>query len=178
MLIKTIFSGFGGQGVIMMGTLLATAGMYEEKNVTCLPSYGAEVRGGTANCTVVVADEEIASPVASEPEFVVLMNNPSLFRFQNQIASGGTLFLNSSMIESHPVRGDLVIYDVPINDLARELHEDKVVNMVMLGAFLKKSCLVSLETMERVLKDTFSNRNPRILKLNKTALSIGYQYLE
>jgi 2-oxoglutarate ferredoxin oxidoreductase subunit gamma len=178
MLIKTIFSGFGGQGVIMMGTLLATAGMYEEKNVTCLPSYGAEVRGGTANCTVVVADEEIASPVASEPEFAVLMNNPSLFRFQNQIASGGTLFLNSSMIESHPVRGDLVIYEVPINDLARELHEDKVVNMVMLGAFLKKSCLVSLETMERVLKDTFSNRNPRILKLNKTALSIGYQYLE
>jgi 2-oxoglutarate ferredoxin oxidoreductase subunit gamma len=82
------------------------------------------------------------------------------------------------MIESHPVRGDLVIYEVPINDLARELHEDKVVNMVMLGAFLKKSCLVSLETMERVLKDTFSNRNPRILKLNKTALSIGYQYLE
>ena len=178
MLIKTIFSGFGGQGVIMMGTLLATAGMYEEKNVTCLPSYGAEVRGGTANCTVVVADEEIASPVASEPEFAVLMNNPSLFRFQNQIASGGTLFLNSSMIESHPVRGDLVIYEVPINDLARELHEDKVVNMVMLGAFLKKSCLVSLETMERVLKDTFSNRNPRILKLNKTALSIGYQYIE
>ena len=107
MLIKTIFSGFGGQGVIMMGYLLAVAGMYEDKNVTCLPSYGAEVRGGTANCTVVIADEEIASPVASEPEFAVLMNNPSLFRFQNQVQSGGTLFLNSSMIESRPVRGDL-----------------------------------------------------------------------
>jgi 2-oxoglutarate ferredoxin oxidoreductase subunit gamma len=91
MLIKTIFSGFGGQGVIMMGYLLAMAGMAEKRNVTCLPSYGAEVRGGTANCTVVIADEEIASPVASEPEFAVLMNNPSLFRFQNQIQSGGTL---------------------------------------------------------------------------------------
>jgi 2-oxoglutarate ferredoxin oxidoreductase subunit gamma len=108
MLIKTIFSGFGGQGVIMMGYLLATAGMYEEKNVTCLPSYGAEVRGGTANCTVVVSTEEIASPVASEPEFAVLMNNPSLFRFQNQVQSGGTIFLNSSMIaQDHPRRSIL-----------------------------------------------------------------------
>ncbi len=178
MLIKTIFSGFGGQGVIMMGYLLATAGMYEEKNVTCLPSYGAEVRGGTANCTVVVADEEIASPVASEPEFAVLMNNPSLFRFQNQIASGGTLFLNSSMIESRPIRGDLEIYEVPANELARRLQEDKVTNMVMLGAFIKKSGLVSVETMERVLKETFSHRNPGILKLNKAALLAGYEYLE
>ncbi len=121
MLIKTIFSGFGGQGVIMMGYLLATAGMYEEKNVTCLPSYGAQVRGGVANCTVVVSDEEIASPVASEPEFAVLMNNPALFQYQNQVQSGGTLFLNSSMIESRPVRGDLDIIEVPANDLARKL---------------------------------------------------------
>ena len=100
MLIKTVFSGFGGQGVIMMGYLLAMAGMYEEKNVTCLPSYGAEVRGGTANCTVVISTEEIASPVASEPEFAVLMNNPALLLYQNQVQSGGTIFLNSSMIES------------------------------------------------------------------------------
>jgi len=178
MLIKTIFSGFGGQGVIMMGYLLATAGMHEEKNVTCLPSYGAEVRGGTANCTVVVADEEIASPVASEPEFAVLMNNPSLFRFQNQIASGGTLFLNSSMIESRPIRGDLEIYEIPANDLARQFHEDKVTNMVMLGAFIKKSGLVSFETMELVLKETFSHRNPGIFKLNKSALLAGFDYLE
>ncbi|OGP95463.1 MAG: 2-oxoacid:ferredoxin oxidoreductase subunit gamma [Deltaproteobacteria bacterium RBG_16_47_11] len=176
--IKTIFSGFGGQGVIMMGYLLAMAGMYEEKNVTCLPSYGAEVRGGTANCTVVIADEEIASPVASEPEFAVLMNNPSLFRFQNQVASGGTLFLNSSMIESRPIRGDLEIYEIPANDLAKQLQEDKVTNMVMLGAFIKKSGLVSFETIGRVLKDTFSHRNPGILKLNKAAFLIGFDYLE
>src|SRR4030067_3088202 len=99
MLSNTIFSGFGGQGVIMMGCLLATAGMYEEKHVTCLPSYGAEVRGGTANCTVVISTEEIASPVASEPEFAVLINNPALLLFQNQVQSGGSIFLNSSMFE-------------------------------------------------------------------------------
>jgi len=178
MLIKTIFSGFGGQGVIMMGYLLATAGMYEERNVTCLPSYGAEVRGGTANCTVVISTEEIASPVASEPEFAVLMNNPSLFRFQNQVQSGGTILLNSSMVESRPVRGDLEIIEIPINDLAKKFPGNKVANMIMLGAFLKKSGLVSLETMARVLKDTFGNRNPAVLKSNRSALQLGYDFLE
>jgi 2-oxoglutarate ferredoxin oxidoreductase subunit gamma len=178
MLIKTIFSGFGGQGVIMMGYLLAMAGMYEDKNVTCLPSYGAEVRGGTANCTVVVSTEEIASPVASEPDFAVLMNNPSLFRFQNQVQSGGMIFINSSMIESRPIRGDLEIFEIPVNDLAKQLKENKVTNMIMLGAFIKKSGLVSLETMVHVLKDTFGTRNPAILKLNKSALQLGYDYLE
>ena len=178
MLIKTIFSGFGGQGVIMMGYLLATGGMYEGKNVTCLPSYGAEVRGGTANCTVVISTEEIASPVASEPEFAVLMNNPSLVRFQNQVQSGGTIFLNSSLIESRPIRGDLEIFEIPVNDLAKQLKSNRVTNMVMLGAFIKKSGVVSLETMNPVLKDTFGNRNPAILKLNKSALLLGYNYLE
>jgi len=178
MLFSTIFSGFGGQGVIMMGYLLAMAGMYEDKNVTCLPSYGAEVRGGTANCTVVISDQEIASPVASEPEFAVLMNNPSLLRFQNQIQSGGAVFLNSSMIESRPVRGDLDVYEIPANDLARELGEDKVTNMIMLGAFIRKSGLVSLETIHRVLKDTFSARTPGIVKLNQSAFGVGYNYLE
>jgi 2-oxoglutarate ferredoxin oxidoreductase subunit gamma len=178
MLIKTIFSGFGGQGVIMMGYLLAIAGMYEEKNVTCLPAYGAEVRGGTANCTVVISTEEIASPVASEPEFAVLMNKPSLFRFQNQVQSGGTIFLNSNMIESRPIRGDLEIYEIPVNDLAKQLPGNKVSNMIMLGAFTKKSGLVSLDTMLHVLKDTFGNRNPGVLKSNKTALQLGFDYLE
>ena len=162
----------------MMGYLLATAGMVEEKNVTCLPSYGAQVRGGVANCTVVVSDEEIASPVASEPEFAVLMNNPALFQYQNQVQSGGTLFLNSSMIESRPVRGDLDIIEVPANDLARRLNDDRVTNIVMLGAFIKKSALVSLDTVARVIKDTFSIRNPGVLRLNKSALQLGYDYLK
>jgi 2-oxoglutarate ferredoxin oxidoreductase subunit gamma len=178
MLIKTIFSGFGGQGVIMMGYFLAMAGMYEKKNVTCLPSYGAEVRGGTANCTVVISTEEIASPVASEPEFAVLMNTPSLIRFQNQIQSGGIIFLNSSMIEARPIRGDLEIYEIPINELVKQLPDNKVSNMVMIGAFIKKSGLVSFDTMIEVIKDTFGHRNPAIFKMNKSALLLGYNYLE
>lgn len=178
MLIKTVFSGFGGQGVIMMGYLLATAGMYEDRYVTCLPAYGAEVRGGTANCTVVISTEEIASPVASEPEFAVLMNNPSFIRFQNQVQSGGSLFLNSSMIESRPIRGDLEIYEIPVNDLAKQFHGDKVSNIIMLGAFIKKTGLVSLETMAKALKDIFGSKNPAVLKSNRSALQLGYDYLE
>jgi 2-oxoglutarate ferredoxin oxidoreductase subunit gamma len=162
----------------MMGYLLATAGMVEDKNVTCLPSYGAEVRGGTANCTVVISTEEIASPVASEPEYAVLMNNPSLIRFQNQVQSGGTILLNSSMIEARPIRGDLDIVPVPASDLSKQLGQDKVTNMVMLGALIKKSGMVSVETLLRVLKDAFSSRNPGIVKLNKSALMVGYDYLE
>lgn len=178
MLIKTVFSGFGGQGVIMMGYLLATAGMYEEKNVTCLPSYGAEVRGGTANCTVVLSTEEIASPIASEPEFAVLMNNPSFLLYQNQVQTGGTLFLNSSMIEDRPIRGDLQIFEVPVNELVKPLGQDKAGNMVMLGVFIKKSGLVSLETMNRVVKDTFSSRNQAMIQLNYQALQLGFDYLK
>jgi len=178
MLTKTVFSGFGGQGVIMMGYLLAIAGMYEDKNVTCLPSYGAEVRGGTANCTVVISTEEIASPVASEPEYAVLMNNPSLFRYQNQVQSGGTIFLNSSMIDSRPVRGDLEIYGIPVNDLAKQFPGNKVSNMIMLGAFIKKTALVSLDAMTHAIKEVFGSKNPTVFKLNKSALQLGYDYLE
>lgn len=175
---KTLFCGFGGQGVIMMGYLLATGGMYEEKNVTCLPSYGAEVRGGTANCTVVISTEEIASPVASEPEFAVFLNQPSLLRFQNQVQSGGLVFLNSSLIEVRPIRGDLEIFEVPLSDLAKQLTDSRASNLVMLGAFVKKSGLVGFETMVRVLKDTFGGREPGILKRNKSALLLGYDYFE
>lgn len=178
MLTKTVFSGFGGQGVIMMGYLLATAGMHEGRNVTCLPSYGAQVRGGVANSTVVISDEEIASPVASEPEFAVLMNHPALFQYQNQVQSGGTLFLNSSMIEARPMRGDVMIVEVPVNDLARQLRDDRVINMIMLGAFIKKTGVISLETVARAINDTFANRNPAVLELNTSALQLGYDYFK
>ena len=119
MLIKTILAGFGGQGVLSMGLSLAQAAMREGRNVTYLPSYGAEVRGGTANCTVVISDEEIASPVASSPEFVVAMNQPSMVRFQHRIQSGGVFFLNCSLINTEVVRGDIEVLKLPANTIAR-----------------------------------------------------------
>jgi 2-oxoglutarate ferredoxin oxidoreductase subunit gamma len=176
MLIKTIFSGFGGQGVMSMGYIFAYAAMVDGRNVTYLPSYGAEVRGGTANCTIAISDDEIASPVASSPEFVVVMNNPSLVRFQNTVQSGGIIFLNANMIDARPIRGDIELFEIPANDLAKEVGSERVVNMVMLGFFVKKTGLVSREGVEKALKDTFSPRGKALVALNKKAFMEGHDY--
>ena len=156
-----------------MGLSLAQAAMAEGKNVTFLPSYGVEVRGGTANCTIAISDEEIASPVASSPEFVVVMNQPSLDRFQNQIASGGLLFINSSLIETGISRGDIEIVEVAASSIAEELGSPKSANMVMLGALIKKSNLVSISTLNEGLKDTLKNK-AKLITINKKALMAGY----
>jgi len=173
MLIKTIFAGFGGQGVLSMGLNLAQAAMAEGRNVTYLPAYGVEVRGGTANCTVAISDEEIASPVASSPEFVVAMNQPSVMRFQNQIESGGVLLFNSSLVEAEISRGDIEIVRVPASSIAEELGSPRSANMVMLGAFTKKSNLVSPSTLIEELGKTMK-RKGKLLAVNKKALMAGY----
>jgi len=173
MLIKTIFAGFGGQGVLSMGLNLAQAAMLEGKHVTYLPSYGAEVRGGTANCTVAISDEEIASPVASSPEFIVAMNQPSLIRFQNQIQSGGLFFINSSLVEAEISRGDVDIISVPANRIAEELGNPRSANIVILGVFIKKSSIVSLSSVIEGLKDAFKNKQ-KLIAINKKALMAGY----
>ena len=173
MLIKTIFAGFGGQGVLSMGLNLAQAAMLEGKDVTYLPSYGAEVRGGTASCTVAISDEEIASPVASSPEFIVAMNQPSLIRFQNQIQSGGLFFINSSLVDTEISRGDVDIIKVPANRIAEELGNPRSANIVILGVFIKKSNIVSLSSVIEGLKDAFKNKQ-KLIAINKKALMAGY----
>lgn len=173
MLIKTIFAGFGGQGVLSIGLNLAQAAMLEGKNVTYLPAYGAEVRGGTANCTVAIGDEEIASPVASSPDFVVALNQPSVVRFQNQIQSGGLLFINSSLVETEITRGDINAVKIPASKIAEELGSPKSVNMVMLGAFIKKSNVVSMSSIVAGLKDALKGKQ-KLIAINEKALMAGY----
>ena len=121
MLIKTIFAGFGGQGILLMGYALAYAAMKEDKHVTYLPSYGAEVRGGTANCTVCIGDEEIASPIASSPNFLVIMNAPSMDRFQNRLRKGGICLVNASLVNKESSRNDIEVCGVPAVDIAEAL---------------------------------------------------------
>ena len=159
--------------MLSMGLSFAEAAMVEGKEVTYLPAYGAEVRGGTANCTVAIADEEIASPVASSPDFVVAMNEPSLVRFQNQIQSGGVFFFNSSLIEAEISRGDIEIIGVPASAIAEELGSPRSANMVMLGAFTKKNNLVSISTLIDGLKNTLKNKE-KLIAINKKALMAGY----
>jgi 2-oxoglutarate ferredoxin oxidoreductase subunit gamma len=177
MLIKSVFAGFGGQGVITMGLNLALSAMAEDRFVTYLPAYGAEVRGGTANCTVAISDEEIASPVASSPEFVVAMNQPSLIRFQNQLESGGVLFVNSSLIDIEVIRGDIDIIKIPANKLAEDLGNPRGANMVMLGAFIKKSRLVKIETVQQVLANQ-QGKKAKLSAANKKSLLAGYELLK
>ena len=143
------------------------------KNSTYLPAYGVEVRGGTANCTVAVSDEEIASPVASSPEYVVVMNQPSLFRFQNQLESGGVLFVNSSLVEAEISRGDIDVVEVPANTIAEELGNSQSLNMVMLGAFVKRTNFISVSTIIKVMEDALA-RKKKLIAVNKKALMAGY----
>jgi len=177
MLIKTIFAGFGGQGVLMMGYSLAHAAMNAGYHVTYLPSYGVEVRGGTANCTVAISDEEIASPIASEPDSLVIMNNPSMTTFQNRIATGGTLYLNSSIIKNRPSRTDVTVYEIPSGEIATGLGNTRVQNVVMLGAFLKKTGFVKPDVYLQSLKTIMGERKKSVLEVNRKAFMTGFDFM-
>lgn len=177
MLIKTVISGFGGQGILSMGLNLAEAAMREGRNVTYLPAYGAEVRGGTANCTVAISDDEIASPVASSPEFIIAMNQPSALRFQNQVQSGGLFFINSSLVETAISRGDIAIILVPANQIADGLGNARSANMVMLGAFIKKTGVVSLSRILEALRFTLGVKK-KLVEVNEKALQTGYEFFK
>lgn len=177
MLLKTIFSGFGGQGVLMMGYVLAVAGMHEDKHVTFLPAYGAEVRGGTANCTVVVSDKEIASPVASSPEFVVAMNYPSMLKYRNMVKTSGTMFLNDDLISETLQRDDVRVVSVPANTLAHEMGNDRVLNMIMLGAVVEVTGIVSPQSLGDALDTVLEGKKQGLIDVNRQALVRGAQFI-
>lgn len=161
----------------MMGYVLALAGMEEDRHVTYLPSYGAEVRGGTANCTVVVSDAEIASPVASSPDYVVAMNYPSLVKYENTVKAGGALFLNSDLIVERPGRDDVSVVLVPANSLAHELGNDRALNMVMLGAMVRVTGIVTEKGLEKALATIFEGKKASLVDINRKALEKGSEYI-
>ena len=161
----------------MMGYVLAVAGMKEDRHVTYLPSYGAEVRGGTANCTVVVSDEEIASPIASSPELVVAMNYPSMIKYQNMVKSGGTMFLNRDLISEKPTRKDIRIVTVPANSLAHEMGNDRALNMIMLGAMAADSGIVSENALAQAIETVLQGKKQSLVEVNRKALARGAEYI-
>jgi 2-oxoglutarate ferredoxin oxidoreductase subunit gamma len=176
MLKKTVFAGFGGQGVLMMGYVLAFSAMRDGLYVTYLPSYGAEVRGGTANCTVVVSDEEIASPVTSSPDFAVVLNKPSMMKYQGLMTSGGMMILNSSLVDVDPSRKDLDVIKIPANDIAAELGSDRTLNMIMLGAFLAKTKISSVDSVMNGLGEIVKGKKASVMELNRKGLEKGAAY--
>ena len=175
MILKILFAGSGGQGVISMGNIFANSAMLDDYHVTFISSYGAAVRGGTANCTVCISDEEIASPVASSPDYVVVMNLPSLIRFQNHVQSGGTLFINSSLIEKEVSRNDIEIVRIPASGIAEKMRNPRSANMVMLGCFIRKSNLLSLDSVIAGLDSALKNRR-KLIAINREALNAGYSF--
>ncbi len=173
---RTLFAGFGGQGVLLMGYILSHGAMHKGLNVTYLPAYGAEMRGGTANCTVTVSEEEIASPVASEPDIFVAMNYPSLAKFESMVIKGGLVLLNDSLIKENPSRTDLEILRVPAVELARKVGSDRSANMVMIGALAAKTGLLSEEEtvmgMEKALKG-----KEKFFEMNRKGIRSGFSFV-
>lgn len=172
---RMIFAGFGGQGVMLMGQIISLAGMIEGKHVTWMPSYGPEMRGGTANCTVVISDEEVASPVTDKAEVIVAMNIPSLLKFESYVVENGYFLLNQSVIDRDSTRKDINVIKVPCNEIADELGNLKVANMVMLGAVIGATGIVSTESVFKALEKKLSGGKAALIEINKQAIMKGYE---
>ncbi|MBI9046574.1 MAG: 2-oxoacid:acceptor oxidoreductase family protein [Anaerolineaceae bacterium] len=177
MLTEIIISGFGGQGVLLAGQLLAYAGMDADFHVTWLPSYGPEMRGGTANCTVIIGDEEIGAPVVQFPQAVVAMNLPSLIKYEDSIKPGGFVIINSSIIEKKVSRDDIHALYVPANQIAETLGNVRMTNMVMVGSLIANTGVLPLDAVKKSLSAHLPSRHSKFLPLNYQALDEGAKYL-
>lgn len=168
-----IMAGFGGQGILLIGKMLAYAGMQEGKEVSWLPSYGPEMRGGTCNCTVVISDRPVGSPVIQSPRAVLAMNLPSLEKFEPNLRAGGLLVINSSLIDRSSSRDDVEVLMVPANEIANELGNPRGANMVALGAYVGATNAVSMAEVEKVVHTTFAAK-PKVIEVNLEALRKGF----
>ncbi|GAB4532706.1 MAG: 2-oxoacid:acceptor oxidoreductase family protein [Anaerolineae bacterium] len=175
---EMIFSGFGGQGALFAGMVLAYAGMDCGKNVTWIPSYGPEMRGGTANVTVIISDEEIGSPVVRHPSAAIVLNNPSMKKYEPLVKEGGILVFNESIISSAPARSDIRYIPVPANDIATELGNVKMANMVALGALVAATGVLPLEAVAQALRDHLPQSKQMMLEANLRALERGAQLVQ
>lgn len=172
---STIFAGFGGQGILFAGTVLAHAAMAEGREVLWIPSYGPEMRGGTASCTVIVGDQPIGSPVVDRADAAVVLNPPSLARFEAAIAPDGLLVLNASLIEAEPGRTDVEVVALPCTTLAREAGDDRLVSVVALGALVARRPLVSPAAIREAMAAIVSTKRPEILSADIAAFDVGYE---
>ena len=172
---QILIAGFGGQGVLSMGKMLAEAAMSEGSEVSWLPSYGPEMRGGTSNVSVNISDKPIGAPIIGEGDATccIVMNLPSLIKFENFVKPGGLLVINSSIIDKKAERKDIDVVYVAANDLANELGNPKVANMIMLGAYLEKSKVVKPDTLLEQVKAVFAKKKPELVSLNEDALKKG-----
>ena len=173
---EIVIAGFGGQGVLFGGQVLAYAAMDNGWEVTWIPSYGPEMRGGTANCTVIIADEEIGSPLVRNPSAAIVLNLPSLDKYEPLVQPGGVLVANASLINRGPSRSDIRSVFIPANEIAEEISDRRLTNMVALGALLGALPVLPLEAIEQALKDHLPERHRRLLPVNFQALRRGAEF--
>lgn len=173
---QVLFAGFGGQGVLSMGQFLTHAALSAGKNVSWVPSYGAEMRGGTANCLVTIADEEISSPLTENPMMAVILNRPSLDRFEPRVKPNGTIVINSNLVDREPIRDDVTVLKLPVNDLANDIGNPKGANMILLGAYLEKTKVVEVEKALECFEIVFQNKKPEVINKNREAFLKGVEY--
>ncbi len=174
---QCIFAGFGGQGMLLIGKFLAKAGMQSGKHVSWLPAYGPEMRGGTANCSVVVSDTPVASPLITKADSVLAMNLPSLLKFEKIVKPGGLLIVNSSLTDTKSTRDDVDVVYVPANKIAEEIGNPKGANVVFLGAYIAKTSLLDLEVIIEAIRTELGEKKAKFLEGNIKALRAGMDYV-
>lgn len=172
---ELIFAGFGGQGILSMGKFLAYAGMDADLNVSWLPSYGPEMRGGTANCSVILTNESIGSPIVTKADTLIVMNRPSLDKFEEIVRSGGLIVMDSDLVDRMPVRNDLEIIAIPAQTVAEEMGSKKIANMILLGALVKKTGIVSANQLLDALK---AHGKENFFDINKEAIEKGMEFVD
>ncbi len=170
---EIIFAGFGGQGILSMGQIIAYGAMIENKDVSWMPSYGPEMRGGTANCTVIVSEDRISSPIITKFDSGIILNQPSLDKFENCIKPGGLLIYEKSSIINPPMREDIEVLCVPAFEEAQKLQKKQVANMILLGAYLERRPVVKIENILNALKKVLPERHHHLIPVNEKALEIG-----
>jgi len=171
----TIFGGFGGQGLLFAGQTLAQAGVLEDRQVSWMPSYGPEMRGGTASCTVIVADGPIGSPIVDVADSVIALNPPSLAKFEPLLAPGGLLVVNTSLIEAEPSRIDIEVVAIPCTALARRAGDDRLVSVVGLGALIARRPIVTAESVREALADLVGRHHPELVEADLAAFAAGFE---
>ncbi|MCY6371499.1 2-oxoacid:acceptor oxidoreductase family protein [Clostridium ganghwense] len=171
---EVIFAGFGGQGILLMGKFLAYAGMEADKYVSWLPSYGPEMRGGTCNCSVIVSDEPIGSPIITQPSTIVVMNRPSLDKFEPLLKKGGLLIMDEDIVDRPPEREDIYVISIAAQREAEKIGDKKIANMVLLGALIKKTGIISMEGILEALKN---HGKEEFYEFNKKAIEKGVEWL-
>jgi len=178
MLEELIVAGFGGQGVLSMGMTLAYAGMVEDKEISWMPSYGPEMRGGTANCIAIISDAKISSPIISEFDSAIILNQPSMEKFESRVKPGGLLIYESSNILKPSSRTDIEIIGIPAATEAVKMKNSKILNMIMLGAYLERKPVVKVDSIIEALKKVLPERYHNLLPINKDALNRGAELVE